>query len=374
MSNRLEFLDSSRGIASITVVFSHFFAGFGLFPFLEPFSDTSVHIFWHGDGAVGYFYVLSGYVLSLSFFKNKNPQQSFNIIHYLIKRVFRIYPLFLICSIVSFVFLDFYIGHANLNILPKESNWFLHLWNEKVTPSQAIRQALLILDIPETQTKLLPQGWTLQAEMICSSILPFTIVLFQKQKILFFLAFIYIYNVGNWTFFAFALGMLIANYSEPIIEKVSKAKNIYVLLLFIIAVIFYTAPFNFLVFFIHKSAGLLFKFQCFGAAIFLGLIISNDFLKNILGHRILIFFGKISYGIYLTHMFILIAFIPYVIQFLNKAGIQGDYSTRLIGLSILLIVTFIISYIFYKIIEEPFIKISKMLVTSKILKSRFCQT
>ncbi|MEH7247503.1 acyltransferase family protein, partial [Neobacillus niacini] len=76
MSNRLEELDSLRGIASLTVVIHHTLLTLPIFlaahqheqinsTIVKIFTNSPLHIIWGGHEAVILFFVLSGFVLSL---------------------------------------------------------------------------------------------------------------------------------------------------------------------------------------------------------------------------------------------------------------------------------------------------------------------
>lgn len=72
-TKRLNHLEAARGIASIIVVFHHFALGF--FPLIKSpvaqggFLGTPLYIIVNGNGAVVFFFVLSGFVLTHKFFQ-----------------------------------------------------------------------------------------------------------------------------------------------------------------------------------------------------------------------------------------------------------------------------------------------------------------
>src|SRR5208282_647946 len=79
---RLSELDALRGIAALSVVLWHFFCATYTVPGVRP-------IYWiaRGDGAVVLFFLLSGFVLSLPFFRAQKPAY----LSFIIRRVCRIY-------------------------------------------------------------------------------------------------------------------------------------------------------------------------------------------------------------------------------------------------------------------------------------------
>ena len=92
---RYEELDSLRGLAALTVVFSHFMVVFninyqdtyGMGLIQNWYKYSPIRLFWAGHEAVILFFILSGFVLTIPFLKN-NP---FSYKGYLVKRIFRIY-------------------------------------------------------------------------------------------------------------------------------------------------------------------------------------------------------------------------------------------------------------------------------------------
>lgn len=72
-SKRLTYLETARGFASIIVVFHHFLLGF--FPVLKDsvvqggLKGTPLYVLVNGNGAVAFFFVLSGFVLTRKFYK-----------------------------------------------------------------------------------------------------------------------------------------------------------------------------------------------------------------------------------------------------------------------------------------------------------------
>jgi len=75
VNDRFEQLDSLRGLAALSVVVNHFLNILpGIFDNPNDFwflKYTPLHLFWAGHEAVIFFFVLSGFVLSLQFFKKK---------------------------------------------------------------------------------------------------------------------------------------------------------------------------------------------------------------------------------------------------------------------------------------------------------------
>src|SRR5690625_3975321 len=103
MNNRIEQLDSIRGLAAFSVVLSHipFFA----IPMPYVMYQTLVWLgINNGHKAVMLFFLLSGFVLSLPFLKRKEV----NYVPYVIKRVLRIYLPFLFAITFAIILSQIY--------------------------------------------------------------------------------------------------------------------------------------------------------------------------------------------------------------------------------------------------------------------------
>jgi peptidoglycan/LPS O-acetylase OafA/YrhL len=111
---RLPELDGLRGLAALTVFFSHVI---GLFPGHEAFrvQKTPLHILWDGNAAVVFFFLLSGYVLALPFVDA--GRRAIRPASFIIKRLFRLYPAYWCGLALALVFRAYVIQHDHLYLL-----------------------------------------------------------------------------------------------------------------------------------------------------------------------------------------------------------------------------------------------------------------
>src|SRR5690349_21599193 len=143
IKDRLEYLDSSRGIAAIIVLIFHtndfiFYnvldsstRDFILTSKLQYFLSTLIN----GVNAVSYFFVLSGFVLSYSYLKNN---VSLSLVSFSVKRIFRIFPLYILIVLLTYVFNYQTIGFNSL-----------------------LKELLIFPDIH----RLVPPGWSMTVEL-----------------------------------------------------------------------------------------------------------------------------------------------------------------------------------------------------------------
>ena len=93
---RLDQITFTRFIAALTVVFFHY--GQTVFPANISFLFENVTA---GPIAVGYFYVLSGFIMSIAYYKaEKNQRIKFSNKKYWIARFARIYPVYLLALLI----------------------------------------------------------------------------------------------------------------------------------------------------------------------------------------------------------------------------------------------------------------------------------
>ena len=105
---RIKQLDILRGIAAISVFLGHVL---GVYSFewygWKYINQSPLRVFWDGFAAVNLFFVLSGCCLALPYLDNKN-RKKINYLEFIVKRIFRIYPAFIVSIILSLVFIQFY--------------------------------------------------------------------------------------------------------------------------------------------------------------------------------------------------------------------------------------------------------------------------
>ncbi|MBO9699679.1 MAG: acyltransferase [Sporocytophaga sp.] len=110
MSNKkLAKLESIRGMAALYVVFHHINQ---LYPFKWNYLN---YLFRFGQEAVILFFLMSGFVIYYSIFSKENQLRDFK--SYFVKRFKRIYPLFIIALLLSYITSCMYSG----KILPPQS-------------------------------------------------------------------------------------------------------------------------------------------------------------------------------------------------------------------------------------------------------------
>ncbi|WP_130858650.1 acyltransferase family protein [Gracilibacillus phocaeensis] len=168
MSNRMEQLDSLRGLAALVVLFSHIpYFAFSLPPVVYQ------ALVWLGftDGyrAVMLFFLLSGFVLSLPFLR----KDKLDYLPYVIKRLFRIYLPYLSAIVFAMILSQIFLNQDIAAI----GDWNL-LWKESIR-MPLVTEHLLFLGNYHTNAF---NGviWSLVHELRISLIFPFLMLVVKR--------------------------------------------------------------------------------------------------------------------------------------------------------------------------------------------------
>lgn len=356
---KLSWIDSLRGLGVLGVIIIHCgaYGNNSLLPFFMK------AIVWSGKNGVQLFYVASAFTLFLSFSsrigKENNP-----IYNFFIRRIFRIAPMYYI-GILYFGWIVPYRQSAGIDGQNSQSFW------------NVLTNIFFIHGIsPYWIHNLVPGGWSISVEMTFYCLLPF---LFFKIKnaqqafnfllitlvvrVILYLIFSHFQLIENdelWSVFLyfylpnqlpiFALGIVLYyiikdNYAFKI------SPNMIYLSVLVILIQLVSIKFMLL----HLIFGIGF--------VILGIALSKNYLKFIV-NPILIFIGKISFSMYLVHFAVLswlseFGMVDYII-ISNPFTATINYLIRLL---IVIIITALISFGFYKLVELPMQNVGKRLIT-----------
>jgi peptidoglycan/LPS O-acetylase OafA/YrhL len=292
-------LDGLRGLAAFTVVWHHFWLMYGLHErwWLLPLIS--------GKQAVNLFFLLSGFVLSLPFWK---PGYRLRYGSYLIRRFFRIYVPYagvvLICAALSWR-----LGRNPMQLSP----FFDYSWQSPVTMWLVVRH---LLGAPTYD--LNNAFWTLRVEMQMSILFPLLIFVLRRipAKASLTLAFVVmiaaarlmIYGMGQLgpavelVQYAciFALGAALAQHRERIHQAWQKAPQVVRWLFLIASLLCYWGYADMLLLMI-RPRGVPLLLQVIGGC---GLLVSALNLSSVhraLRSRSTEYLGRVSYSMYLLH-------------------------------------------------------------------------
>jgi peptidoglycan/LPS O-acetylase OafA/YrhL len=356
----LGYLDSARGIAALMVIAYHYINWIHE----GDLGAKIASIVFNGSDAVSFFFVLSGFVLSYKYIVLDQP---LDIKKFYINRLFRLWPAYFIIIVLN----TLNVNRADLS-LHNLSQVFLHdrdaFWEE----------AILLRGHAHAY---LP-GWTLVIELALSFFIPFTIVIAKKNKqLIYWLLFAYLL-IGNtmrdlYMFnFHFTLGVLISclfiEVSAPTFRLTKWYRYRYIIVF--ISIMLYSIrhidrilPMPLTYNYLSGYLGItFFHYTAIASFVFIIAIIISAHAKNILEHKALRFFGKISYGVYLAHWLLVVD----VFAYWSKITPMFP-NTRYAFVAVFFIyvaATVLLATILHYTIELPFIKMGKY-ITAKIKPS-----
>lgn len=352
----INFLDTIRGLAALAVVSEHFVIAYGLpcrSDACRYWLDYSpLHIWWNGSAAVSMFFVLSGLVLSIKYFRNGHRPDlgRFHLAKFLIGRLFRIWlPYLLVLTISALLYLHTISLPFPSTQLPA-SDWLSGMWHgHPLTLSAMIRESFL-LQMP-AEIVLLPQSWTLGIELIISLLLPVGLLLADRgTSWLLFFGLLSTSLLGVPIFlWHFLLGLLIARHYDRIhgyLDHRTWQRRLLLLVGLLLYNIDTLAAAEFL------SEPTLWLASGLGSGMILMFVLSSPHSQRWLCYPLLRQIGRVSYSAYLTHMAVLLCLTPHILRLLEIC--TGDPLLLWFGgWSLTIITVQSLSLLFYHALELP---------------------
>jgi peptidoglycan/LPS O-acetylase OafA/YrhL len=338
MAKQIDTLTSTRGFAALMVVIFHFGSN------IPPFKFISV--FQVGNLAVSYFFVLSGFVMFITYYG-----KDYSYSEYFKRRIARIVPLYILAIVLS--------------IIPPLLLFALHKMELPIgfTTALLLNVSFLQAYFPRYVYLINAPGWSLCAEMLFyllfPLILPFLSKKYKQKVIVIIIVFFFIsqisffYLLKNARFEGvhemlfynpvfhlnqFLIGILGGYYYYRNLET-----KFYLPSWFCLALILFTMKiFNMAALgnYLNLHNGLL-------APLFIIFIISTAKRKNVfLRAKVLVFLGEISFGIYLLQRPIHY----YVCDQINRKFMHLNDTMLFYFYVVVLVIVSAISYIYF---EKP---------------------
>lgn len=359
-------LDGLRGIAILMVILFHYFTGFYVFDF--------------GWSGVDLFFILSGYLLSgriIPFLDDKKIIWKFYL-----NRILRIIPLYFSFLIV------FYLGYYFL--ASNETQNFSEQLNNPVAFFGFVCNWLFILFFNPSQHQL-SHLWSLAVEEQFYLLFPIYVLIIKHQKKLLQCTILaialiavsrclhmMIYSEMNvlkiyWNSFyrmdSFLFGVLIYLLNNiGFFNKFYKSIP-YILIITTIAILvggFYENTFRVNYFFV--TIGFTLNAIVYGCVLIFTLNENNNFLKRIMSNKLLVFFGKISFGLYIFHWPIYLTMFSATNLFAKKLGFNlSTQHIQLLNIMFSFLSVTIISFLSFKYYESIFLKWKQKPVTKPLL-------
>jgi peptidoglycan/LPS O-acetylase OafA/YrhL len=290
MDKKLDYIDALRGYAILLVILAH--TG-QMFPLDYPSILKSIYNF--GPRGVQLFFIVSAFTLFLSGEKKFNTDSK-PVLHFLLRRFFRIAPLY-------------YIGILFYSII--------NFNTPIVTIGNVLRNIFFINDIYPYHP-LIPGGWSISSEMLFYLIVPFLFIKIKNLNTAIKFTFITL-------LFAFLWKVVVDKFSFGFSSEFIKEVNFPYFILFSLPVFGIGISFYFIIF--KNDFNIQPKFAIlFSILILIGTIFNNGVLNMyfqtfafgifalaiskkafpIFVNRFIIHIGKISYSMYMVHFLVII--------------------------------------------------------------------
>ena len=369
---RLEYLDSIRGLAALVVLLFHTLSAFAWprmvwrltsFPYLNiPFNGTE---------AVEMFFVLSGFLLARPYLvpKDGEPPRKIHVPTFYLRRFTRIWlPWFAIFCVTALC--QIFLFRRWITV-PEQTDWFLQFWHAPLTLENVLRQCVFILHDPSVS--VLWQDWSLGCELQVSLLMPVFLFIcaLRPPWALLGVALILLYWESTTTYCAFIFGILLAQYSNRLVEEILPKPHKMKVGMFVIGILFFGArqivaewPQHYGGYWLHanpETRQCLSLWTDIGCFLIILSAMSSRRIQAALHLAPVIFLGRISYSVYLTQVIVLMCVVPAWLHLLNSWGIF--HSAILFPLSFVgsVAMTIALSAMSYQWIEKPCIELGHRL-------------
>jgi len=339
-------LDGLRGVAALVVVFAHTSAGLRMPKATrESFFEGPFFPLVNADGAVQLFFVLSGFVLAGSLARNRTRS---DLAAYGVKRVFRIHPPYVVAVLFAWGMSFFY---QVTNLTPFLDRYArVHL-----DPSQLP----IALRFPGSAFKQLPVGWSLEAEMVFSFLLPVMIFVMRRSHP----ALLMVGSAGLlWAdqplryALPFALGLLAYEHRESIERWVSRLPGPIAFIALATSIVVWSSPWTLGLRELSATHHQPIVVTCygFGSLALMSLVAYRPGLNRLFSLPPVAWVGRVSYSLYLVHFTVILMLAPYL---------GGDLSWG-VGVRLyagVLVASLAISAICHAYVEAPSIRVGNLI-------------
>ncbi|UUM28249.1 acyltransferase [Acinetobacter colistiniresistens] len=366
-TNKINAAESIRGLACLAVVLSHISLTF--FPQLHNFDASRVPqyeflaqlhhsplaFFYSGTGAVFVFFVLSGFVLSLSSFKKQNSAAQLKTS--LIKRYPRLaIPTFVSCVIAYLVcFIPVDVSHV--------SEWGAALANPHPQLSTALYEGSIgaFLFGDSSYNWVL---WTMQIELLGSLVIYLACYFYGKLPILcglfLILSVITAYLISQTVLLgilSFILGMGLFLYAVELSTVVSVV--LFILGLYLCGAHNSSASYQFFTRFLGEQTYDYLNFV--GGFCIVYAVLKGQWLAQCFDRTVWVFLGKISFSIYLIHLAVLYALGIPLFNFFYVQGGLSYLNAGLLASVVIMLLSILLAQPYSRYVDDAAIKISNKL-------------
>lgn len=368
--SRQYYFDSLRGIAACLVAVTHFLAAFYPYSVFGPGGDAEPIAGWEsiflvppfsllsaGHFAVCLFFVLSGYVLSISIIGEKN--QFSRLVGAVAKRPIRLGGVLLFSLLCAGMLFEFDSFHHQEAAVLSGSNWLAGFWTIDFNWFELAKKVMTF----KAGFEYNPPLWTLRIELIGSFIVFGVLVLINWMPYRFRTLILCGCLIGLFsTFYAgFIWGMLLADakkqgFFNPLSKQLQRAGLVAGVLLAaypyyaVKATMSSLATPNTFLTAANNHASML------SAVAIMTLVLCSPLLQAGLQRRFLIWLGEMSYALYAIHLLIIGSALAYI-QTSTPRELGYGYAS-LVNAGVYLTTLVILSWLITKVIDAPAVSLA----------------
>lgn len=386
--NRIKYLDGVRGIACMMVILDHFL--FCFYPTTIEGNPSSAHnhlelimaktplnVVYNGDLAVCIFFVLSGFVLSIPFFKT-NDRQNF-LARSAIKRYPRlIIPTFASCLLAYGIMQLGWMFNQSAGQLSM-SAFLKSYYNFQPSMANVINQSFYSIFFNNQRAIYNPVLWTMKIELFGSLLIFAVLAIIGSAKRRWYLYIALVVAFFNTYYLAFLAGLIFSDIVHNKTELLNSLHKWYAKYpLLIVGLYFGSFPvismpnnpgspwYDFL-----KIGFLNFNwyslYHCIAASMLILFILGSLKLQAIMELRPVQWLGKVSFSLYLVHFPIIFSLASFV--FIHIIPFVKYDVAFLITFSVSLVAIGALSALMDKYVDKPAIKFAKF-VTALLIGER----
>ncbi|GHV18262.1 acyltransferase [Clostridia bacterium] len=316
---------------------------------------------FNGNFAVCVFFILSGYVLSLPYVRNKTVD--FGELTF--RRWFRLTPLALVSVVLAYV-LWITIGFPVRDMMQFGPGfaWAETLYNFEPHWYKAILNPLFEIYNTEVNNW---NGvlWSLKWELYASLILFVCLGLFKsKRNFLLVGAIISIWLVLSDVVTGSYLALFFVGAALNILHSKNMLNKWFLWLLLIPAIYlgsvsewYSDGQFLLQLFNISNVQQMYVPIHAVAAAMMLVAVLSNGYVQKFLSLRIFRWLGKISFCLYVVHIIVILCFGNHIL--LALANVTGVRFTALVALLAIYAISFVLAALMYRFVDVPAQKLAK---------------
>ena len=351
-------LDSVRGLSVLAVFFLHAIhldQGTGFF--------SKMVYYFHANLFLGLdvFFILSSFLLTWLGINEYKARGNFSFINYFTRRVLRIWPLYILLMIFSFIIVPYAADYFNVPVtLPPAYYYLFFISNFYLEGHVYFLRFLWTLSVEEQfylfwgLCMLVLQKRMLLCVLLTATSIVYTVYAVQSGADVYYNTLIYLFD--------FAVGILAAmlmqkgHYIVEVFKKMTTVKSLLFLLLLPVLFIIMFCITNFApnVFGQWSDVIMRYVFIVYTGFFIIDQMVNEKAFLKLKSQPFLIYTGKISYGLYCFHGIVL----TFGMIVLQKLEINMPSILRVL---LFLAVNYLVASISYQFVEKPFLKLKDKL-------------